>query len=137
MADTLELELVSPESLLMTQAVEMVVIPGEEGDFGVLPGHAPLISTIRPGTLAVFEGGSVAQRFFLAGGFAEVTTERCTILAEGAIRLEDIDRAALEQELRDLREDAGVADDEATVALLKIAEAKLQALDSPSYSGAH
>lgn len=137
MADTLELDLVSPESLLMTQAVEMVVVPGEEGDFGVLPGHAPMISTIRPGTLAVFEDGKVAQRYFLAGGFAEVTTERCTILAEGAIRLEDIDRAALEQELRDLREDVGVAGDETAVVSLQIAEAKLQALDSPTYAGAH
>lgn len=137
MADTLELELVSPERLLMTQTVEMVVVPGEEGDFGVLPGHAPMISTIRPGTLAVFEGGSVAQRYFLAGGFAEVTTERCTILAEGAIRLEDIDRAALEQELRDLREGAGPADDPSAAASLKIAEAKLQALDAPAYSGVH
>jgi F-type H+-transporting ATPase subunit epsilon len=96
-----------------------------------------MISTIRPGTLAVFEDGKVAQRYFLAGGFAEVTTERCTILAEGAIRLEDIDRAALEQELRDLREDVGVAGDETAVVSLQIAEAKLQALDSPTYAGAH
>ena len=138
MADTLELELVSPESLLLSQPVEMVVIPGAEGDFGVLPGHAPLISNIRPGALVVFEGGAAAERFFLAGGFAEVTPERCTILAEGAIRLDDIDRAALEQEIRDLREDiAQQAEDSQAAASLAIAEAKLQAIDAPSYSGAH
>ncbi|PPR21219.1 MAG: ATP synthase epsilon chain [Alphaproteobacteria bacterium MarineAlpha10_Bin3] len=139
MADSLELELVSPESLLLSQPVEMVVVPGTEGDFGVLPGHAPLIANIRPGALVVFEGGNAAERFFLAGGFAEVTTERCTILAEGAMRVADIDRAAVEQEIRDLREDiaqlAEDADRDAVAASLAIAEAKLQALDAPAYSG--
>ena len=140
MADTLELELVSPESLLLSRPVEMVIVPGAEGDFGVLSGHAPLISNIRPGALVVFEGGNAAERFFLAGGFAEVTTERCTILAEGAIRVADIDRAAVEQEIRDLRDDiAQVAEDadrRAPAASLAVAEAKLQALDAPAYSGA-
>jgi len=139
MADSLELELVSPEILLLSQPVEMVVVPGTEGDFGVLPGHAPLIANIRPGALVVFEGGNAAERFFLAGGFAEVTTERCTILAEGAMRVADIDRAAVEQEIRDLREDiaqlAEDADRDAVAASLAIAEAKLQALDAPAYSG--
>ena len=99
MADTFELELVSPESLLLSEPVEMVVVPGEEGDFGVLAGHTPVISNIRPGTLAIFEGGSVTNRVFLAGGFAEVTKERCTILAEGAMPVDDIDRSAVEQEI--------------------------------------
>ena len=141
MADTLALELVSPESLLLTQSVEMVVVPGAEGDFGVRAGHAPMISNIRPCTLAVFEGGRVAQRFFLAGGFAEITTDRCTILAEGAVLMDDIDRAALELELRDLREDVSAATDDAAKAAatetLEIAEAKLQAIDTPVYSGTH
>lgn len=141
MADQFELELVSPESLILSEAVEMVVVPGEEGDFGVLANHAPVISNIRPGTLAVFEGGAVTQRFFLAGGFAEVTKERCTILAEGAVRVEDIDRAALDQELKDLREDVGAASDEGERAkasqALEIAEAKQQSMDAPPYSGSH
>lgn len=139
MADTLELELVSPESLLLSRPVEMVVVPGAEGDFGVLPGHAALISNIRPGALIVFEGGKAAERFFLAGGFAEVTPERCTILAEGAVRVADIDRAALEQEIRDLREDVAQSPEDAqsqAAASLAIAEAKLQVLDAPSYAGA-
>ncbi|MBT5809875.1 MAG: ATP synthase F1 subunit epsilon, partial [Rhodospirillaceae bacterium] len=80
MADTIELELVSPEKLLLSEQVEMVVIPGEDGDFGVLPGHSPVISNIRPGVLSVFENGAVTQRIFIASGFAEVTMERCTIL---------------------------------------------------------
>jgi F-type H+-transporting ATPase subunit epsilon len=142
MADTLELELVLPERLLLSQSVEMVVVPGTEGDFGVLPGHAPMIANIRPGALVVFEGGNAAERFFLAGGFAEVTTERCTILAEGAIRVEDIDRAAVEQEISDLREAIGqmaedAAERDGANASLAIAEAKLQALDAPAYGGTH
>ncbi len=141
MADSFELELVSPESLILSETVEMVVVPGEEGDFGVLPGHAPVISNIRPGTLAVFEGGTVKQRFFLAGGFAEVTKERCTILAEGALLIEDIDRASVEQEVRDLREDVTSAADENERARaemsLAVAEAKLHSVDAPSYSGGH
>lgn len=141
MADQFELELVSPESLILSEAVEMVVVPGEEGDFGVLPNHAPVISNIRPGTLAVFEGGAVTQRFFLAGGFAEVTKERCTILAEGAIRVEDINRAALEQELKDLREDVSAASDDGerakAIQALEVAEAKQQSMDAPPYSGGH
>jgi F-type H+-transporting ATPase subunit epsilon len=141
MADTFELELVSPESLLLSEPVEMVVVPGEEGDFGVLAGHAPVISNIRPGTLAVFEGGSVIQRVFLAGGFAEVTKDRCTILAEGAVPVEDIDRADVEQEIRNLRDDIGAAADDAertrAEAALGVAEAKLQSIDAPPYAGGH
>jgi ATP synthase, F1 epsilon subunit (delta in mitochondria) len=85
MAEQVQFELVSPERLLVSRPVEMVVVPGVEGDFGVLPGHAPLISEVRPGVIAVFEGGKVEERIFVAGGFAEVTAERCTVLAEQAL----------------------------------------------------
>jgi len=139
MADTFELELVSPESLLLSEPVEMVVVPGEEGDFGVLAGHTPVISNIRPGTLAIFEGGSVTKRVFLAGGFAEVTKERCTILAEGAMPIDDIDRSAVEQEINSLREGVDAATDNAergrTEAALAVAKAKLHSIDSPPYTG--
>ena len=141
MADTFELELVSPESLLLSEPVEMVVVPGEEGDFGVLAGHTPVISNIRPGTLAIFEGGSVTMRVFLAGGFAEVTKERCTILAEGAMPVDDIDRSAVEQEINSLRDDVDAAADSAergrTEAALAVAKAKLHSIDSPPYTGGH
>lgn len=106
MADeTVEFELVSPERLLLSASVEMVVVPGEEGDFGVLPRHAPLISLLRPGVIQVYEGGKVTDRVFVAGGFAEVTPARCTVLAEQAIPVSEIDRAAVESELKDARED--------------------------------
>ena len=82
--------LVMPERELLATEADMVVVPGSEGDFGVLPGHAPLISTVRPGVLEVFQGNKVDQRFLVAGGFAEVTPERCTVLADEALPFEQV-----------------------------------------------
>jgi len=75
-------------------------VPGTEGNFGVLPGHAPLISTIRPGTIDIYEGGAITERIFIVGGIAEVTPERCTVLADEAMAPDSLDRAALEAELQ-------------------------------------
>ena len=100
-----EFELVSPERLLVSEPVDMVVVPGAEGDFGVLPRHAPLISTVRPGVIRIFEGNQVTSEIFIAGGFAEVTGTRCTVLAEVAMPVGDIDKAKVEEELRNLRDD--------------------------------
>ena|SRR5690349_11797545 len=119
-SDKVEFELVSPERLLLSEQVDMVVVPGAEGDFGVLPRHAPLISTLRPGVIRVFEGREVKNRIFVAGGFAEVTPERCTVLAEEAVPLKDIDAAAVEQQLKDLGEDlADAKTDEEKAAIAK------------------
>lgn len=104
-AGKVDFELVSPERLLVSRPVDMVVVPGGEGDFGVLPGHAPLISTVRPGVIEIFEGSVVSDRIFVAGGFAEVTAERCTVLAEEAIRIADLDAAVIEQQFRDAQDD--------------------------------
>ncbi len=134
MADKVQFELVSPERLLVSRAVDMVVIPGGEGDFGVLPGHAPLISTIRPGVIAIHDDGKIAERLFVAGGFAEVTPDRCAVLAEEATPVDKLDRAAIETELRDIKDDMAAAKDDATRAALesrqRIADAKLEALAS-------
>src|SRR5580700_12032311 len=100
MPDLVQFELVSPERLILSTEVEMVVVPGTEGNFGVLPGHAPLISTIRPGTIDIYEGGAVTERIFIVGGIAEVTPERCTVLADEAMAPDSLDRAALEAELQ-------------------------------------
>ncbi len=101
-----EFELVSPEKLVLSEPVDMVVVPGAEGDFGVLVRHAPMISALRPGVIRVFEGNEVRERIFVAGGFAEVTPERCTVLAQEAVPVGEIDSAAIEAALKDLREDA-------------------------------
>jgi F-type H+-transporting ATPase subunit epsilon len=82
--------LVMPERELLATEADMVVVPGSEGDFGVLPGHAPLISTVRPGVLEVFQGSKAEQRFLVVGGFAEVTPERCTVLADEALPFETV-----------------------------------------------
>jgi F-type H+-transporting ATPase subunit epsilon len=100
MPDRLEFELVTPERLLFSEPVEMVVVPGTEGNFGVLPGHAPLISTIRPGMIEIYEGQNVTRRIFVVSGVAEVTAERCTVLADEAASPDTLDRAAIEADLR-------------------------------------
>jgi F-type H+-transporting ATPase subunit epsilon len=96
--------LVMPERELLATEADMVVVPGSEGDFGVLHGHAPLISTVRPGVLEVLQGNKVEQRFMVVGGIAEVTPERCTVLADEAMPFEQVtpeqlaDRERLAQE---------------------------------------
>src|SRR5215471_6601482 len=100
MAERVQFELVTPERLLLSEMVEMVMIPGTEGNFGVLPGHAPLISSIRPGTIDVYEGQTVTRRIFIASGIAEVTPERCTVLADEAVPPDELDRATIDAELQ-------------------------------------
>jgi F-type H+-transporting ATPase subunit epsilon len=132
MADTVEFELVSPERLLVSEQVEMVVVPGAEGDFGVLPGHAPLISTVRPGVITVYEGGKPKDAIFVAGGFAEVTPERCTVLAEGAVRIAEADRVEAVRRVEEAREAFAAAEESekaASLARLNSAEALVAAID--------
>jgi len=118
--------LVMPERELLATEADMVVVPGSEGDFGVLPGHAPLISTVRPGVLEVFQGSKVEQRFLVIGGFAEVTPERCTVLADEALAFETVtseqlaerERAA-ERDLTDAATDAERAAAEKNLSIAK------------------
>ncbi len=132
MAERLRFELVSPERLLLSEEVEMVVVPGTEGDFGALPRHAPFLAMVRPGVIEVYNNRQVSERLFIAGGYAEVTAERCTVLAEEALPVAEIDRAQVEAELKDLGEDLEDAKDEsarkAIQAKIAVAEAKLKAL---------
>jgi F-type H+-transporting ATPase subunit epsilon len=132
MTDKVQFELVSPERLLLSEAVEMVVVPGAEGDFGVLKDHAPMISAVRPGVIEVHDEGTVKDRIFVAGGFAEVTGERCTVLAEEAVRVSEIDRGAAEAELRRLQGElaaaTGEAERDALATRVEAAEAKVAVL---------
>jgi F-type H+-transporting ATPase subunit epsilon len=149
MADTLQFELVSPEKLLLSQPVGLVVVPGSEGNFGVLPGHSLLIATVRPGVIDVYANGlpTITERIFVSGGFAEVTPERCTVLADEALPISALDRGAIEQQARtlaatlaSLSEQAARAPEperaqlQAEVAAaerrLRVANAKLAALDA-------
>lgn len=114
MADTLQLDLVSPAKLLASEAVGMVVVPGVEGYFGVLPNHMPLLSTLRPGVVTVHEGVTAApsKQFFVDGGFAEVNPTGCTLLVDEAIDVSELTsesvaerKAAAEQKLQDASND--------------------------------
>lgn len=100
MADKVRFELVSPEKLLLSEPVGMVVVPGTEGNFGVLPGHMLFISTVRPGVIDVYEDKTVTERLFVSGGFAEVTPERCTVLADEAVPVSSLDRTAVDAEMK-------------------------------------
>jgi F-type H+-transporting ATPase subunit epsilon len=88
---TIALEIISPEKLLLTRDVDMVVIPGTEGDIGVLPGHSKLITGLRGGLVDLYEKGKISSRYFVSGGFAEVTESRCAVLADAIIPQEELD----------------------------------------------
>jgi len=152
MADKLQFELVSPERLLLSEPVGMVVVPGTEGNFGVLPGHTLFISTVRPGVIDVYADGmpNVSERIFVSGGFAEVTPERCTVLADEATPLSSLERGALEAEAHEaesraaaLREqsvrltgperDAALAELASAERRRAVAQAKLEALGTAQH----
>ena len=136
MADTVEFELVAPERLLLSTPVSMVVVPGAEGDFAAMPGHSAFISGIRTGIIDVYENdtNSIDRRIFVSGGFAEVTPERCTVLADEAIALEGADRAAADQRMKGAQEAMADANSDsernAAAAEVAVAEALLAAIDS-------
>jgi F-type H+-transporting ATPase subunit epsilon len=104
MADKLNFALVSPEREVFHGEVDHVVVPGSEGEFGVSPNHAPVMSVIKPGALKVMNEGA-ERRIYVNGGFADVTPEGLTVLAEEAVDLADVDPAQLEQQLKNAQED--------------------------------
>lgn len=111
MAETFQFELVSPERLLMSEPAEQVVVPGTEGYLTVMKGHAPFMSTMRPGVVDVTREGSAVERIFVRGGFADVSVNGLTILAEQAIPLAEVNREELAQDIRNLEEDVADATD--------------------------
>ena len=111
------LEIVSPEKLLLSRPVDMAVLPAAEGDMGVLPGHSPIILTLRGGMISLYENNAIVERFYVAGGFAEVTPERCTVLATEVIPAAELSTATAEKR---------VAEAEAAYAAAEQNEAALQ-----------
>ena len=110
----LHFELVSPERLLFSGDVAEVDIPGTDGDMGILPGHAPVLSTLRPGVVIVTKEGGQKERIFVRGGFAEVNPQGLTVLAEVAVPIAELDAARLAQEVKDAQEDVADAQDDET-----------------------
>jgi len=112
MADMLHFSLVSPERELFSGDVKQVDAPGVEGEFGVLPKHAPFMTVLKPGVVRIHEDSGVTP-VFVRGGFADVTPAGLTILAEEAVRLPDVDAGALDSEIAKVRSDAADPGDEA------------------------
>lgn len=111
MAEKITFELVSPDQLLMTVEADAVAMPGMEGDFGVLPGHAPLISALRAGVIEVEGASEGPNRIYIPGGFAEVAADRLTVLAEEAVPVDEMDRANIEQRIQDANDELSDADE--------------------------
>jgi F-type H+-transporting ATPase subunit epsilon len=136
MADTgsqkIQFDLVTPTALAISEPVDMVVVPGAEGDIGALPGHTPLITTLRPGLVDIHNGGQITQSFFVTGGFAEVTPERVTVLAEAVEAVAEVSAQDAQARLTAAREALAAArepgDIAAAQARVMAAEALVQAV---------
>ncbi len=116
--DRLQLELVLPDKLVASKLVDMVIIAGTEGDFGVLPEHAPLVSSIRPGLLEIHDSEKT-EKFFLAGGFVEVLSNQVSILASELCSLEDIDVSSCKDEIENLKKQLNSSQDEKEKSLIQ------------------
>ncbi len=93
------LEIISPEKLLLARDVDMVVIPGTDGDLGILPGHSKLITGLRGGLVDLYENNKITDRFFVSGGFAEITETRCAVLADSITRQSELNAATAAEAL--------------------------------------
>ena len=123
-------DLVSPENLIFNDEVGMIIVPGKDGDFGVLPGHSKVMSSLRPGRVMVYgEDKNLLKSFFVSGGFAEVNPEKCIVLAESVNEIKSLEKEAIEKEIQDLQnQDTDTSKDH-----LSIAKAKLESLSSSFY----
>jgi F-type H+-transporting ATPase subunit epsilon len=113
MAESFQFDLVSPERLLVSEAVESVVIPGTEGEMTVMARHAPVMTTIKPGVVTVKPAAGAEQRYVVFGGFADILPTGCTLLAESAVEVSKIDKADLARRIQEAREDLADAKDDA------------------------
>ena len=123
-------DLVSPENLIFNDEVGMIIVPGKDGDFGVLPGHSKVMSSLRPGRVMVYgEDKNLLKSFFVSGGFAEVNPEKCIVLAESVDEINSIEKASIEKEIEELeQQETDISKEQ-----LNIAKAKIDALDSNYY----
>ncbi len=113
MAETFQFDLVSPEKLLMSDPVEQVTVPGADGQFTVLKGHAAFLSTLKPGILDITAEDGSSQRIYVRGGFADVNTGSLTVLAEQAMPMEEVNAEIMAQQITDAQEDLADAGDDA------------------------
>ena len=127
---TISFDLVSPESLIFNDEVGMIIVPGKDGDFGVLPGHSKVMSSLRPGRVMVYgEDKNLLKAFFVSGGFAEVNPEKCIVLAESVDEINSLEKSSIEKEIQNLENQ----DTETAKEQLTISKAKLDSLSSTFY----
>ena len=127
---TISFDLVSPENLIFNDEVGMIIVPGKDGDFGVLPGHSKVMSSLRPGRVMVYgEDKNLLKAFFVSGGFAEVNPEKCIVLAESVDEINELEKGTIENEVQVLEGQESVSSKEQ----LNIAKAKIDALSSDFY----
>ena len=127
---TISFDLVSPENLIFNDEVGMIIVPGKDGDFGVLPGHSKLMSSLRPGRVMVYgEDKNLLKSFFVSAGFAEINPEKCIVLAESVDEINNLDKNKIEKEIQELQNQ----DTEDSKQQLIIANAKVDALNSSFY----
>ena len=123
-------DLVSPESLIFNDDVGTIIVPGKDGDLGVLPGHTQVMSSLRPGRVMVYsEDKNLVKSFFVSGGFAEINPEKCIVLAESVVDLNSLDKSSIEKEIEELASKV----DKESVEQLSIAKAKLEAVTVSFY----
>ena len=127
---TISFDLVSPEQLLFNDEVGMIIVPGKDGDIGVLPRHSKVLSSLRPGRVMVYgENKNLLKSFFVAGGFVEINPGKCIVLAEGVNEMSDLDKSSIQQQIQELESGASDSAKEE----LAIAQSKIAALDSTYY----
>ena len=127
---TISFDLVSPENLIFNDEVGMIIVPGKDGDFGVLPGHSKVMSSLRPGRVMVYgEDKNLLKAFFVSGGFAEVNPEKCIVLAESVDEINELEKGMIEKEVQELEGQESDSSKEQ----LNIAKAKIAALSSDFY----
>ena len=127
---TISFDLVSPENLIFNDEVGMIIVPGKDGDFGVLPGHSKVMSSLRPGRVMVYgEDKNLLKAFFVSGGFAEVNPEKCIVLAESVDEINELEKGTIENEVQELKGQ----ESDSSIEQLNIAKAKIDALSSDFY----
>ena len=127
---TISFDLVSPESLIFNDDVGMIIIPGKDGDLGVLPGHSKIMSSLRPGRVMVYgEDKNLLKSFFVSGGFTEINPEKCIVLAESVDEMSELEKSLVEKEIQELES----KDTKESKDKLYIAKKKIEALHSSFY----
>ena len=127
---TISFDLVSPEKLLFNDEVEMIIVPGKDGDMGVLPGHSKVLSSLRPGRIMIYgEDKNLLKSFFVTGGFVEINPEKCVVLGEGVTEMSALDKSNIENKIQELATQENVE----SKLQLSIENSKIEALNSSHY----